>query len=474
VVNRNIIVTFISSVCANGFSLLTIPLYLSLIGTVRYGVMAFVWLIIGYFGLFILGLDKAITNLMSQHRHDPAAARSLFHTAMLLNLVTSCVGGVVMYFVGYQILARTLTVDDALRDEVLRAMPWIAASIPLATTTSLLTGTLEAYERFSTLASTQFTATALFQIIPILVAWLIGPQLTLVVPAAILARASSTVWMLMLLTPVMQLDTRILLRSQWVMPLLRYGSSISISGIVGPILTSLDRLLIGATLGAGAVSYYVVPSSLISAVQMVPGSLLRVLFPQLSILPPAAASAACVEASLALGAILAPLITLGILFARPFMTLWLGASFAQHAQGITEILLHAAWINCLAWAPLTLLLAQRRPGLVARLHVIELVPFIAVVWIGVRLGGTHGAAIACSLRMWVDALLLFYVSGMGGVLRLRLIWPTTIITAALGASLSLPWTSPAYLVLAAALGIASLIYSVTQIPVLQRRRLLAW
>lgn len=471
--SRNVVLTFISWFGANAFSLLTVPLYLHLIGTTRYGVMAFVWLIIGYFGLFIVGLDRAITNLLSQHRHDRDAARSLFHTAMLLNLVTSCAGGVVMYFVGYQIMVHTVAVNDALRGEMLGAMPWIAASVPLATTTALLTGALEAYERFSSLATTQFCATVMFQVIPILVAWLIGPQLTWVLPAAIFSRVSSSIWMLLLLGPIMQLNTRILLRTQWVTPLLRYGGSISISGIVSPILSGLDRLLIGAALGAGAVSYYVVPSSLVNVAQMVPGSLLRVLFPRLSTMVPAAASAASVEACLTLGAILAPLITFGILFAHPFMILWLGASFAYQAQGIAEILLHGAWINCLAWVPVTLLQAQRRPGLVARLHVIELVPFVALVWVGVRFGGIHGAAIACSLRMWVDALLLFRVSGLERTLIGHLMMPTALVTAAMIASLSLRFTSPLYLVSAAALGIGSLAWAVVQIPSQQRRRVSA-
>lgn len=472
-VNRNVVLTFLSSIGASALSLLTVPAYLHLIGPARYGVVAFVWLIVGYFGLFIVGLDKAITNLLSQHRHDPPAARSLFHTAMLLNLATSCAGGVVMYFVGYQILARTMGTDPALRDEILGAMPWIAASVPLATTTALFTGALEAYGRFPALASTQFSATVLFQTIPILVAWLIGPRLTWVIPAAILARTSSTMWMLVLLWPVMQLRAPFLPRRTWVPTLLRYGSSISISGIVSPILTSLDRLLIGGALGAAAVSYYVVPSNLINVVQMVPGSLLRVLFPQLSTLTPAGAGAISVDATLGLATILTPVITCGILFAHPFMTLWLGAAFAMRARGIAEILLDGAWINCLAWVPVTLLQAQKRPGLVARLHVIELVPFVALVWLGVRFGGVYGAAVACALRMWVDALLLFQVSGLARPLFRRLVWPAVLISAALVTSLAAPSMSPLYLAIAAVLGVASIAWSTAQLPAHQRQRVLA-
>jgi len=447
VVARNVLFTFLSSAGASALSLLTIPVYLHLIGTARFGVLAFVWLIVGYFGLFILGLDKAITNLLAQHRHDPVAARSLFHTALLLNLLTSAAGGLVMYLVGYQLLVRTIGVGNGMRGEFLAAMPWIAASVPLATTTALLTGALEAYERFTSLAYVQFAGTVLFQAVPILVAWQIGPQLTWVVPAAILSRAASSLWMLALLVRIMRLDRRIAVARRWVRPLLSYGGAISITGLVSPILTSLDRLLIGAVLGASAISFYVVPYNLITAVQLVPGSLLRVLFPRLSVAGRAAADTVSTEATLGLAAVLAPLITCGILLANPFFRVWLGAEFAREAFGVPQILLAGAWINCLAWVPVTLLQAQGRPGLVARLHVIELAPFVALVWVGVRYAGLDGAAVATSLRVCVDGVLLFWVSGLGMSVAPPLLWPTLLVAGALAVSLGLAGLSAAHLLL---------------------------
>ena len=467
-VKWNIFFTFLSSVGASAASLLTVPVYLHLIGSARYGVVAFVWLIVGYFGLFVLGLDKAITNQLAQHRHAPDAARSLFSTAMLLNAVASGAGGVILYLIGYHVLAEMLAIDNGLRSELLPAMPWIAASVPLATTTSLLIGALEAYGCFQKLAYTQFFSTIVFQVVPIAVAWHVSPALTWVVPAAILSRAGMSLWMLVLLWPVMKLSKRPELRRHWIPGLLHYGSLIGVSGIVGPILSTLDRVLIGATMGASAVSFYVVPSNLMNVVQIVPGSLLRVLFPQLSILSFSQARIACLEATLGLAAVLTPLLTLGILFANAFMSIWLGPAFAAEAQDVAKILLAGAWINCLAWVPVTLLQAQGRPGVIARLHVIELAPFVFLVWVGIVVGGVYGAATACAIRMLVDSLLLFRAADLIRPLAGKLAFPACVIVSALTLSMNSTLASRYYYYycsVAVFILTVSLIWSVAKVPV---------
>ncbi|WP_417223844.1 hypothetical protein [Amphritea sp.] len=54
----NLVSTIISVVLA----LITIPVYIDVVGESRYGVLAVAWLMLGYFSLFYLGLGRAVVQ----------------------------------------------------------------------------------------------------------------------------------------------------------------------------------------------------------------------------------------------------------------------------------------------------------------------------------------------------------------------------------------------------------------------------
>jgi O-antigen/teichoic acid export membrane protein len=193
--------------------------------------------------------------------------------------------------------------------------------------------------------------------------------------------------------------------------LLSYGGWITITNLLTPVLSTMDRMLIGSLLSAEAVAFYSVPFNMVSRMSVVPGALATSLFPKLSRSSAEDSAQLASEAVAALAAVTTPMMVLAAAVFPVFMRIWVGRSFAEHAAPIGVILLVGIWVNGLAYVPYGHLQASGRPDIVAKFHAIEVIPFLGILWFGLHSFGLVGAAYAWTLRTTVDALLLFKVGG---------------------------------------------------------------
>lgn len=412
-------------------SLVAVPLYLHRVGESRYGVLAIVWLLLGYFGMFDLGLSRATANQIARLQGAAALEREeVFWTACLSNAALGVLGGLILYLVGGPVLGQWFKMSMALHAEALSALPWVAGAVPVATVTAVLTGALEGRERFGAVNVVQSSGTTLLQLGPLVAAYLVSPRLQVIIPVAVVVRVVSAVPLGLMVRAALPLCNRPSFHVYRMRSLLTYGVWVSVTNFVSPILSSLDRLLIGVVAGAQAVAYYVVPFNLTNQAQIVPNALSRTLFPRLSAEGPQRAIPTALESVIALTAVMTPMIVLGEFLIRPFLVIWVGKGFASQAAPLGEALLLGIWINALACVPFALLQAQGRPDVVAKFHLLELMPFALLVWEGIHFYGPVGAAFARVLVAGVDALLLFWAAALLSDISKRLTFATVLVLAA--------------------------------------------
>ena len=415
--------------------LITVPLYLTLVGAERYGVLSLTWLFLGYFGLFDFGLGRATTQRMAQLGAEQAAERvQLFWSSLAINTLLGVAGGACLWAVSQALLDSAIgaKLSGGVRAELVIALPWLAAAVPAGTLAAVCTGALEARERFLAVNALQVGGGALFQLLPLAAAVWAGPRLDVLIAAAMLARFSTLIASFLVCRRALPLAGRP--RPNWrlVRPLLRYGGWVTVSSVISPVLDALDRFLIAALRGPVAVTFYTVPYNLVAKFRIFPISLTRALFPRFSRLDNAQGGDLARQAVLALATVTAPLVALGIALMHPFLSLWLGAEFAQASSPVGQVLLLGAWLNGLAFIPYSLLQGQGRPRAVALLHLSELLPFVALLWFAVQTAGIEGAAWAWALRVSVDAALLFRLAGF----RARELLPLVTALCLLGSMLA--------------------------------------
>ncbi len=414
-IKRNTFINLAGAMAPMLVSLIVVPFYLRLVGEARFGVLVLVWLLVGYFEFFDFGIGKATANQMARLRDAPISAREeVFWTGVLINGMLGLLGGLVLLTAGHYGANGYFghNPSGGLDIEIRMALPWLALAVPVGTVSAVGVAALEARERFLTLNTLQVLVTVLIQLLPLLVAWLRGPALDGLIAAAVICRVGANLPVLLACRRYVPLLGRPRFRKSLAAPLFRYGGWVTVTAVIGPILVSVDRLLIGSQIGLSAVAHYTVPYNLVTKFQILPASLMRTLFPRFSLLEWEECAPIARQAVSGLAAITLPLTVAAVIVIKPFLSVWIDARFAEVAAPVGEILLIGVWINSLAWVPAVMLQGQGRPAIVAKLHAMELVPYVTILWIGMAWAGLQGAAWAWVLRVAVDALLMFWASGL--------------------------------------------------------------
>jgi O-antigen/teichoic acid export membrane protein len=410
-VSRNATYNLIGAVLPILLALVTVPLYLKLVGPDRYGVLAIAWLLLGYFGLFDLGLGKATTYSIAALKDASAQERAdVFWTAILTNVAMGAVGGLVLYGAASFFFDAVFKVDAALRPEIRASVPYLALAVPIATMTGVLTGALQARDRFLETNMISVLSTSLFQLLPVLVALAWGPNLSQLLLAAVAARAIAIAVLWWRCRIFITRGQKARFDRGQIKDLLGYGGWVTVTGLFGPILVILDRFAIGAVLGATAVAIYTVPFQLAQRIAIFPNALVTAVFPRLPTASPEERAALSDKAIRVLLAGISLPILGGIYILHPFLELWVGPEIGRPAAEVGVLIVFGYWANAFAVVPYSWLQGTGRPDLVTKMLLAQIPPYLALLYLGMTWYGLLGCAAVFAFRCSVDFLLLWWAA----------------------------------------------------------------
>jgi O-antigen/teichoic acid export membrane protein len=415
--------------------LFLIPILIRNIGLLNFGMLSIVWALTGYASLFDLGIGRALTQIIAVKRAGAQTADigPLVTTALSVSILVGCLGAAVLGLAAPLIVTGVLRVPLQIEQDMTVALCLAAACIPLVVGTTALRGVLEGMLRFD-------LANALR--IPIGVLTFVGPLLVSLVTSSIAWSTASLLLMRVLMFVAHLVCVNVAVAGdvtsrrpelRLVSSVLRFGGWITVSNVISPLMTSADRFLVSGVLGASLVAYYTTPWEMITKLLVVSGAVATVFFPYV------AASLTRGDrrvvrmsdrAMTAMFAIIFPICIIGIVFAQPLLERWLGADIGEKSVIIAQWLFVGVVANSVASIPFAIIQGAGRADLTAKVHLAEVPVYAVVLYLCLQTYGIDGAAIAWTVRIVLDLVVMLVVAA--SLLRERSTPPHETVASGLG------------------------------------------
>lgn len=396
-------------------ALLAIPILVRSIGVPRFGLLTLIWTVVGYFSLFDLGLGAALTRMVADRLGTGGTDEipAIVWTSLALMSGLSLLGVVALAASSPTLVHRILKVPMNLQSESLQAFLLLAGCLPFMITTTGLRGILEAQQRFGIVNAIRIPTNAFTFVGPLAV---LPFSHSLVPIVAVLAAGRILAWLAYLLSclkSMPSLRTSLAFARHHVGYVLRFGTWMTVSNVISPLMFYVDRMVIGAMVSVAAVAYYATPFEVVSRLLTIPSALAGVLFPAFTVSLAQdrdRAAMLLLRGQKYVFLVIFPIILVIVTMANDGLRLWLGSEFAQNSTLVLRWLAVGVFLNSLAILPWVLIQGAGRPDLTARFHIIELMLYLPILWLMVKHYGVRGAAIAWTIRVLLDATFLLFAA----------------------------------------------------------------
>lgn len=393
-------------------SLLATPFTIRLLGTESYGIFTLFNVLISSLAFADLGMGAASTRFASESyaRNDLREETSIVWTCALLGLAPVLFVCLISFPLAPFLVDHFFHLASTPREAAILAL----RIIPLAFVARSLAGIFNTPQIVRLRLDSYSLITAGTSIIQMLLAPVLLAQGGGLVALAVLLSGMSILTALLHLLVARRLVPAIFPpRIQWksAKPLLRFGGPIVASYVASMILMNAEKILLTTFASMSALAHYSVAFTFSSLLAIIPTALGQSLYPALSRLqadedraPLQKLYVRVVRGNLMWVLPVALVMCIG---AKPFFTLWAGEEYGRASVVPFYILVIGLAANVLAYAPNNLLMALHKGHLLAKLNFIQLLPYLALMAVSTYYFGIIGAALIYSLRLFIDALIVF-------------------------------------------------------------------
>jgi len=397
-------------------ALFCIPPMIRGLGKDEFGLLSLVWMLVGYFTIFDMGIGRALTRIAAERIGQGRAQDlpALFWTSCGIMLLLGSLAGLIVAGLAPWLATSALDIPAAMQADTLRSFRAVAFSLPIVVMTAGMIGMLEARQRFGLINAVR---------VPIGSFTFIGPLLVLpfsrnLFPVVMILLAGRVaewlIYFLLCLHDLPALRHGFRWDSREVKPLMSTGGWITVSTLIMPFMVHIDRFLIGAIVSVGAVAYYATCSEIVVKLLIFPRAWVSVLFPTFAAhfdQRQGQTSDLFARSLTWLLGLLFPVILLVVAFAPEGFQLWLGADFAAQSTPVMRWLATGIFLYCLTYIPFSFLQGIGRPNITAVIHLIEFPLFVALAIFMIQRFGIVGAAMAWGIRAALELVVMLLLAG---------------------------------------------------------------
>ena len=250
IIVRNTVLNFFGLVVPLAVGFVTIPMVVRALGNDRFGILALVWVVFGYFGLFDLGLGRTTTRYIADAlgRNESGKLAGTLWTTVYLQTGIGLLAAILSYLAAPLIVRRVLNIPEGFVGETILTIRLVGLSLPVMFISSSFRGVLEAAQRFDLVNAVKVPVNILFYVLP-LAGVALGFGLPGIVVLLVASRAAAlVVWGALSLRVMPALRTRPVLHGKLVRPLFSFSGWLGLSSILYAVTSSMDRLVISRAL----------------------------------------------------------------------------------------------------------------------------------------------------------------------------------------------------------------------------------